>query len=532
MTIMGKRFSSILLEFILMVGILSAVSQLAVIHSGSRQTIPATNAPLPKLARQMPYEDSWTSLERWLRWLVSNVSPGLEHEWGSFTAGEIFETIPTVEAATITRVQGSYKGTWSSGTTISVALLTAPTNGNVVILTAALRSGSSGQSVISSIAETGVNWSSGGAGKQVGLLANFASGSHYEDGEIWLGLVGSGASTSITVTLSAVPNAGGYSFPGGVVDVCEYSGIATTSFLDKTATSSNAGSTTTAPSSTGTTATTSQANELLIGESAVMSYSQSSPTNGFALLDGAIPYQGTGTSNAYLEKIVSSTGAYGSGATFTSSFWVGCIATFEAPTGPPPADFSITANPSSQSIGAGATASSTLSIAAGGGFTGTVSLSYTSGCPSGVTCTVSPTSISSPYSTTSTLTVPTLITTSGTFPVVVSATSGSLTHTATFTVTVTTSPSFNFNVKSTSTQVIVTVLWTGTGTASVTIAGPDGSPTMLESGAVIYDRTSYVSGTAPPTNIHRVTFTLSSPPAGTWTAYVSQSGATVTIEVS
>jgi hypothetical protein len=53
-----------------------------------------------------------------------------------------------------------------------------------------------------------------------------------------------------------------------------------------------------------------------------------------------------------------------------------------------------------------------------------------------------------------------------------------------------------------------------------------------ESGAVVYDRTSYVSGASPPVNIHRVTFTLSSPPAGTWTALVSQPGATVTIEVS
>jgi hypothetical protein len=55
---------------------------------------------------------------------------------------------------------------------------------------------------------------------------------------------------------------------------------------------------------------------------------------------------------------------------------------------------------------------------------------------------------------------------------------------------------------------------------------------MFESGAVVYNRISYVSGASPPTNIHRVTFTLSSPPAGVWTAYVSQTGATVTIEVS
>jgi hypothetical protein len=92
---------------------------------------------------------------------------------------------------------------------------------------------------------------------------------------------------------------------------------------------------------------------------------------------------------------------------------------------------------------------------------------------------------------------------------------------------------YSFNVRTGATQVVVTASWTGTsGTASVTIAGPGGTPTLSESGAVIYDRVSYVSGSSTPTYIHRVTFTLTSPPTGTWTASVSQTSATVTIEVS
>ena len=100
--------------------------------------------------------------------------------------------------------------------------------------------------------------------------------------------------------------------------------------------------------------------------------------------------------------------------------------------------------------------------------------------------------------------------------------------------TVTTGPSsYNFNVRTGATQVVVTVSWTGTlGTASVSIAGPGGTPTLSESGAVVYDRASYVSGSSTPTNIHRVTFTVTGQPTGTWTAYVSQTGAAVTIEVS
>src|SRR5208337_5296092 len=100
----------------------------------------------------------------------------------------------------------------------------------------------------------------------------------------------------------------------------------------------------------------------------------------------------------------------------------------------------------------------------------------------------------------------------------------------------TTGPSTNsFNVHAGATQVIVTVLWTGTGGASVQISGPGGTPTLSESGAVIYDQISYISSSSTPTNIHRVTFTLSPSPASaqTWTALVTLSASyTVTIEVS
>lgn len=198
--------------------------------------------------------------------------------------------------------------------------------------------------------------------------------------------------------------------------------------------------------------------------------------------------------------------------------------------GPPPSDFTITANPTSQTVGAGGTASSTLSLTAGGAFSSTVTLSVTNNCPNGVTCTVSPSSVSS-YPASATLTVPTLLTTSGVFSVIVTATNGTLIHTVTFTVTVTTPPTYNFNVRSGATQVVVTVSWTGTATSFVTIAGPSGNPTITEAAAVVYDRTMFVSG-GTQTNIHRVTFALTSPPTGTWTAFVSPSGATVTIEVS
>jgi len=211
-------------------------------------------------------------------------------------------------------------------------------------------------------------------------------------------------------------------------------------------------------------------------------------------------------------------------------------------TGPPPSDFSITATPTSQSVGAGNTASFTLNLVAAGSFAETVSLSVTSGCPVDDTCTVSPSSISS-FPGSSTLSVPTLITTSGSYSVVVHAQSTSKSHDVTATLSVTGPASYAFNVKSGATQIVVTLTysWTGSGTppaGSITIVGPGGTPQYGEASGAVYDRTSIaVSGSSSAyTVLHRVTFTvsdISSPQV--WTALVSLASVStynVIIEVS
>jgi len=207
-------------------------------------------------------------------------------------------------------------------------------------------------------------------------------------------------------------------------------------------------------------------------------------------------------------------------------------------------DFSIRATPTSQSVAAGATASFTLNLEAYAGFSGTVSLSVTSGAPPGVTCTITPSSIST-FPGTATLYVPTLITTSGTYSTVVTATSATpaITHTVTVTLIVSPPPSYSFNVKAGATQIVVTLTytWTGSGApplGSITIAGPGGTPTLQESAAVTYDRTSIsVSGTTTTYSIiHRATFTITAPGSTqTWTALISILGVSnynVAIEVS
>ena len=219
-----------------------------------------------------------------------------------------FNHVPTVKANPVTRVQGNARGT-STSTSISVTMASTPTSGNVLIATIGTKSSS--VITVSSVTQTGVTWS---------YVTSKTYSLYTLDSEIWFGVVGSGASTSITVTLS------GTAGNGAVADVCEYSGLATSDYLDKTASASGSSTST----STGTTATTTQANELWLGAITVggLSDPQSSPTNGFSMLDGNAYFV---TSLAYLEKIVSSTGTANSHTTLAGEGgYAGCIATFKA----------------------------------------------------------------------------------------------------------------------------------------------------------------------------------------------------------
>ncbi|HZD12184.1 MAG TPA: hypothetical protein VE177_01525, partial [Candidatus Binatus sp.] len=95
-------------------------------------------------------------------------------------------------------------------------------------------------------------------------------------------------------------------------------------------------------------------------------------------------------------------------------------------------DFSINANPSPVSMIAGSQASSTISASGLNGFTGTVSFTSTVSSPL-LACTISPTSISLPSSATSSLSCSGA---SGVYTVIVTGSSGSLTHPAIITFTV------------------------------------------------------------------------------------------------
>src|SRR2546422_2175838 len=101
-------------------------------------------------------------------------------------------------------------------------------------------------------------------------------------------------------------------------------------------------------------------------------------------------------------------------------------------TAPPTPDFSISANPANVAFVADQSATSTISLTSTGGFTGAVALTAAS-APSGVTASCAPSTISGSQTSTYNL----ASSTSGTYTVTVTGTSGSLVHTTSISVTVT-----------------------------------------------------------------------------------------------
>lgn len=220
----------------------------------------------------------------------------------------------------VTKVQGNARETATSGSTITITQTSTPTNGNMNILTVGIFDSPSPPTV-SSISQTGVTWT---------RATKHTEGN--EDSEIWVGVIGSGAGTSITINLSASL---GSTWGVGIADVCEWSGV--TSTVDQTAPNYHNGS---YAVDSGTTATTTYADELWIASLYAASnggaLTESNQTNGFTLLDGTNQITKNGVSNVegYTYKIVSSTGQANSGASVNNnSQWIGCIATFKASSG-------------------------------------------------------------------------------------------------------------------------------------------------------------------------------------------------------
>ena len=219
---------------------------------------------------------------------------------------------------TISRIGQPAGGSGINNSTTSVYLNATPSSGNILVLAFGSVQAYS-QASISNITQTGVAWT-----KQ--KSSDTSAAGWYMDSEIWVGVVGSGASTTITINHGNATET--------AADVCEYSGILTSGFLDQSAAASNS-SDGTYPQ-TGTTSTTSQPNELWVGsiweygDPGSYSY-MNTCTTGFTLMDGAtVSNYPMFNCLGYLESIVTTTGPATAQVGPCTRPWCGCIATFKA----------------------------------------------------------------------------------------------------------------------------------------------------------------------------------------------------------
>jgi kumamolisin len=212
-----------------------------------------------------------------------------------------------------------------------------------------------------------------------------------------------------------------------------------------------------------------------------------------------------------------------------------------APTSQTPA-FTIAASPTSVSVVAGSSGSSTITTTVSGGFDAAVALAA-SGQPSGVTVAFSPTSIAAPGSGSSavTITVPSTVA-AGTSTITVTGTGGGLMHTATISLTVTAAGTPAYTLTASPTAVSVVQGSSGSSTLTTAVSGGFDSAVALSASGLPTGVTaafSPASIAAPGSGSSKLTLTVASTAAaGTSTITVTGTGggithtATVTLTVT
>jgi len=133
-----------------------------------------------------------------------------------------------------------------------------------------------------------------------------------------------------------------------------------------------------------------------------------------------------------------------------------------------PANFAISASPTSVSVVQGSNGTSTITTTVSGGFDSSIGLSA-SGQPTGVTVSFNPSPLAAPGSGTSTMTMTVASSTAtGVYPITVTGTGGGLTRTATVTLTVTAPVPGNFTISASPTALIV--VWGRSASSTITTA--------------------------------------------------------------
>ena len=194
-----------------------------------------------------------------------------------------------------------------------------------------------------------------------------------------------------------------------------------------------------------------------------------------------------------------------------------------------PANFTISASPTSVSVAQGSNGTSTITSAIMGGFNSAIALSAT-GQPTGVTVSFNPAVIAAPGSGTSTMTMAVASTAaSGSYTITVTGTGGRLTHTATVSLTVTV-PAFTMTASPAS--VSVAQGYQGTSTITTAVSGGFNAAIALSASGLPTGATAAFSPAsigAPGSGSSTMTLTVgSSTAAGTYPVTVTGTGGGLT----
>ena len=172
-------------------------------------------------------------------------------------------------------------------------------------------------------------------------------------------------------------------------------------------------------------------------------------------------------------------------------------------------DFSVGVTPSSATVAPGANTTFSVSVGATGGYNRTVSLSV-SGLPAGATASFSPGSVTG--SGTSTLSVQTGTAALGSYPLTITGSDGSTSHTATATLVIQSTPVGDFSITVSPASAFVNHNSTSTYTVKITPKNGFASPVTLT--ATGFSAALSGSFSPNPTSTGTSTFTLKSVNAG------------------
>jgi hypothetical protein len=191
-------------------------------------------------------------------------------------------------------------------------------------------------------------------------------------------------------------------------------------------------------------------------------------------------------------------------------------------------DFALTATPASQTVTAGNPASYTATVAPNGGYTGTVSFTV-SGLPTGASATFTPATVTTSGTTTMAVTTTSAVA-AGSYPLTITGTDGTLTHSAPVTLVVTAPVVGDFTISASPASQTVAAGSATSYTATITPSGGfTDTVAFSASGLPAGASASFSPASVPGTGSSTMTVsTTAAVAAGTYVVTITGTGSTIT----